>query len=38
LKILQEKIQAQRHKVSTMERAPDADVRKRSFLGKMLGK
>ena len=38
LKILQEKIQAQRHKASTMERAPDADVRKRSFLGKMLGK
>jgi len=39
LKILQEKIQAQRHRVATTERAPDAqNDRKRSFLGKFLGK
>ena len=39
LKILQEKIQAQRHRAATVERAPDVEAqRKRSFLGKVLGK
>jgi NADH-quinone oxidoreductase subunit B len=42
LKILQEKIQAQRHRAATTERAPDVlasdTQRKRSFLSKVLGK
>ena len=38
LKILQEKIQTQRHAVATMERDADAHTRKKSFLGKLLGK
>ena len=41
LKILQEKIQAQRHAVATMERDADAhdrSLRKKSFLGKLMGK
>ena len=39
LKILQDKIQAQRHRLSTMERAPGMQLdKKRSFLGKLFGK
>jgi NADH-quinone oxidoreductase subunit B len=40
LKILQEKIQTQFHRAATMERAPDVqlETKKRSFLGKLLGK
>jgi NADH-quinone oxidoreductase subunit B len=42
LKILQEKIQAQRHNLVSMEREPEkpqdaADAKKKSFLAKMLG-
>ena len=41
LKILQDKIQMQFHKASSLERAPDVELetqKKRSFLGKLLGK
>jgi NADH-quinone oxidoreductase subunit B len=40
LKILQEKIQAQRHRLKSLEKAPDVqlDTKRRSFLGKLLGK
>src|SRR5438132_6980606 len=39
LKILQEKIQTQRHQASTMERAPEVTLdKKHSFLAKFLGK
>ena len=40
LKILQDKIQTQRHRASTMERSPDAPEiqKRRSFLNKLLGK
>jgi NADH-quinone oxidoreductase subunit B len=40
LKILQEKIQAQRHNLVSMEREPELpspDAKKKSFLGKLLG-
>ena len=40
LKILQDKIQTQFHRAATLERAPDVqlETKKRSFLGKLLGK
>ena len=40
LKILQDKIQTQFHRAATLERAPDVQIetKKRSFLGKLLGK
>jgi len=40
LKILQDKIQHQLHRAATLERAPDVEpeTKKRSFLGKLLGK
>jgi len=40
LKILQDKIQVQFHRAATLERAPDVQIetKKRSFLGKLLGK
>jgi NADH-quinone oxidoreductase subunit B len=40
LKILQDKIQTQFHRAATLERAPDMqlETKKRSFLGKLLGK
>src|SRR3954449_8664069 len=43
LKILQSKIQSQRHRAATLEKAPDVDMqslagKRRSFLGKLLGK
>ena len=39
LKILQEKIQTQRHRMATMENAPDVEMaRRKSFLGRFLGK
>jgi NADH:ubiquinone oxidoreductase subunit B-like Fe-S oxidoreductase len=40
LKILQDKIQTQLHHAATIEMAPDMELttKKRSFLGKLLGK
>jgi hypothetical protein len=41
LKILQDKIQAQRHRAATVERSPEIvqrDQQRKSFLGKLLGK
>jgi NADH-quinone oxidoreductase subunit B len=39
LKILQEKIQTQRHALHSVEKSPELqDAKKRSFLGKLLGK
>ena len=40
LKILQEKIQSQRHRLKSLEKAPDVQpqTQRRSFLGKLLGK
>ena len=41
LKILQDKIQAQRHRAATVERSPEVvqhETQRKSFLGKLLGK